>query len=122
MVARVQGCYRVVAWMLEQVISVASWTEPSAPALDPGLGLIGDSEECDVGLLPWGSTPCGGSMLLASSSAASISSCAGHASGAAGRLLRQITLICRGGSGTVTVFHARVVFLRLLCTRDGERL
>ena len=60
-----------------------------ALALDPGLRLIGDSEKCDVGLLLGGSPSCGGSMLLASSSASSISSCAGHASGGAGRLLRH---------------------------------
>ena len=44
--------------------------------------------------LDWGlslgwSTFCGGSALLASSPAASMSSCAGHASGRTGRLLRQ---------------------------------
>ena len=60
-----------------------------AQALNPGLRLIGDSEECDVGLPLGGSTSCGGSSLPASSSASSISSCAGHASGRAGRLLRQ---------------------------------
>ena len=42
-----------------------------------------------MGLLLGGSTSCGGSSLPASSSASSISSCAGHASGRTGRLLRQ---------------------------------
>ena len=69
-VAHVQECCRVVVWMLEQVISATFWT---ALALDPGLRLIGDSEECDVGLLLGESTSCGGKSLLASSSASSIS-------------------------------------------------
>ena len=81
-VVRVQGCYQAVAWMLEQVIAVA-FALP-AQALDPGLRLIGDPEESDVGLLPWGSTPCGGSVLLTSSSTVSMSSCAGRVSGEAG--------------------------------------
>ena len=37
-------------------------------------------------------------------------------------IAKAITLICRGGGGTVTVFHVRVVFFRLLCARDGRRL
>ena len=47
-VAHVQECCRVIAWMVEQEISVTSW---SALALDPGLLLIGNSDDCDVGLL-----------------------------------------------------------------------
>ena len=60
-----------------------------ALTLDPGLLLIGDSDDCDVGLPLWGSTSCSGSTLPASSSASSISSLVGHASGKAGRLLSQ---------------------------------
>ena len=82
--------YQAVAWMLEQVIAVAFWTELSALALDPGR-LIGDSEKCDVGLsgvhalrgsvyLPHLLLP---ALSLSSMRASSSSGCARH-----GRRLR----------------------------------
>ena len=89
LVVRVQGCYQAVAWMQEQVIAVAFWTELSCTGLGPRSSFDWGLRGVRCGAVTLGSTPCGGSVLLTSSSAASISSCAGRVSEEAGGLLRQ---------------------------------